>query len=98
MAPVREWRKLDLMQTCGIIAREYAETPYASQPAAIKVDVIGLDAGVVDRLRELGLPVYGINVGEAASSRPDRFMRLRDELWWLTREWFEVESGQYAEG
>jgi hypothetical protein len=92
LAPVREWRKLDLMQTCGIIAWEYAETPLDQQPAAINVDVIGLGAGVVDRLRELGLPARGINVGETASSRPDRFMRLRDELWWQTREWFESRA------
>jgi phage terminase large subunit len=87
---VREWRKLDLMQTCGIIAREYAETPLEQRPGAINVDVIGLGAGVVDRLREIGLPVRGVNVGEAAATSPDRFMRLRDELWWKTREWFET--------
>lgn len=85
--PVREWRKLDLMQTAGNIAREYSETP--ERPAAINVDVIGLGAGVVDRLRELGLPVRGINVGESPALDPQRYMRLRDELWFKVRDWFE---------
>lgn len=92
LEPIREWKKLDLMQTCGIVAREFRETPPERQPAAINVDVIGLGAGVVDRLRELGLPVRGVNVGESPSSRPDRYMRMRDELWWLMREWFETRA------
>lgn len=85
----KEWRKLDLMQTCGIVAKEYRETPDGWAPAAINVDVIGIGAGVVDRLRELGLPVRGVNVGESPAIQGERFMRLRDELWWQTREWFE---------
>jgi phage terminase large subunit len=88
--PVREWRKLDLMQTAGIIAREYSEA--AERPAAINVDVIGLGAGVVDRLRELGLPVRGINVGESPALDPQRYMRLRDELWFKVRDWFESRA------
>src|SRR5690606_34858204 len=92
LEPIREWRKFDLMQTAGVIAKEYAETPYDKRPASINVDVIGLGAGVVDRLRELGLPVRGINVGEAPASAPERFMRLRDELWWKLREWFESRA------
>jgi hypothetical protein len=50
---------------------------------------IGIGAGVVDRMRELGLPVRGVNVGESPATDRDRYMRLRDELWWLARAWFE---------
>jgi hypothetical protein len=92
LAPVREWRKYDLMQTAGVIMREWNETPIGSRPAAINVDVIGLGSGVVDRLRELGLPVVGVNVGEAASSAPERYLRLRDELWFKAREWFDSRA------
>jgi hypothetical protein len=55
------------------------------------VDVIGLGAGVVDRCKELGLPVRGVNVAEANAS-DDHCMRLRDELWWKGREWFESKD------
>jgi phage terminase large subunit len=92
LEPVREWKKFDLMQTAGVIVREYRETPLEMKPSAINVDVIGMGGGVVDRLRELGLPVRGINVGEAPSADPQRYLRLRDELWWQVREWFESRA------
>lgn len=84
---VKEWRKLDTMQVAGLVMREWAETPVGERPAAINVDVIGLGAGVLDRLRELGVPAIGVNVAEAPSTAPERFMRLRDELWWGLRDW-----------
>jgi hypothetical protein len=90
LEPIREWKKLDLMQTAGIIAHEYAEA--RERPAAINIDVIGLGAGVVDRLREMGLPARGVNVGESPAVDPARFMRQRDELWFKCREWFESRA------
>ena len=92
LEPVREWKKADLMQTAGRVAKEFRETPPEQQPHAINVDVIGLGGGVVDRLRELGLPVRGINVGEQAAMDPQRYMRLRDELWFEARRWFESKA------
>lgn len=92
LEPIREWRKIDLMQVCGIVAREYAETPIEKRPTAINIDVIGLGAGVVDRLNEMGLPVFGINVGEAAALDPHRYMRRRDELWFRAKEWFDARD------
>lgn len=89
---VREWRKADLMQTAGLIAKEYRETPIERRPTAINVDVIGMGGGVVDRLRELGLPVRGINVSEAPGVDTERYLRLRDELWFEARKWFESRS------
>jgi hypothetical protein len=92
LEPVREWRKIDLMQVCGIISKEYGETAFDKRPTSINVDVIGLGAGVVDRLREVELPVRGINVGEAAAFDPARYMRLRDELWFRAKEWFDARD------
>ena len=88
LEPVKCWNSTDLMATAGKIKAEYDATPYQMRPSEILIDVIGLGAGVYDRCRELGLPVRGINVGEAAASR-DNCMRLRDELWFKGREWFQ---------
>lgn len=85
--PVQWWQGKDTMQTVGIVVREYDKTPVAERPTAIYVDVIGIGSGVVDRLLEHDLPVVGVNVAESASVS-EQFMRLRDELWWETREWF----------
>jgi phage terminase large subunit len=92
LEPIKEWKKLDLMQVTGIIVREFNETRIENRPGAINVDVIGLGAGVVDRLRELQLPVRGINVGESPSSDTGRYMRLRDELWFKARDWFDSRA------
>lgn len=92
LQPTKAWSKKDLMQTAGIIYQEWRETPLEDRPAAINVDVIGLGAGVVDRLKELGLPVRGINVGEASATDSARYMRLRDELWFAAREWLAEKA------
>jgi hypothetical protein len=90
MEPVKAWHGNDLMQTVGRIVQEYRLTDSFERPSAILVDSIGIGSGVVDRLKELGLPVRGINVAETPTG--DEFARLRDELWWKTREWFEDRS------
>lgn len=91
LEPVKSWRGLDTMQTASRVFEEYRNTDEHLKPRWIMVDVIGIGAGVVDRLKQLGAPVRGINVGESASSN-ERYMRLRDELWFKGREW--LESGQ----
>lgn len=60
------------------------------------VDVIGIGAGVVDRLREQGYNVTGVNVGESAKDDYGRvltdesgelkFANLRSLIWWMLRE------------
>jgi hypothetical protein len=91
---VKSWHGLDLMQTVGRVADEFLDTELDERPGEILVDVIGLGAGVVDRLRELNLPdvsIRGINVGEARSQdAKDRYMRLRDELWFRLRDWLDA--------
>jgi len=85
---VKVWQNKDTMQTAGLIKLEYDTVEPGMKPHCINVDVIGLGAGVVDRLLEMGLPVNGINVSESPSIK-EQFQRLRDELWFEGREWFE---------
>lgn len=86
--PVRIWRGKDTMQTVGIVKREWDMTLPSERPTEILVDAIGEGSGVADRLMELGLPTRRINVSESASM-DERFERLRSELWWKGREWFQ---------
>jgi phage terminase large subunit len=86
LEPTKEWFGKDLMQTVGILKIEFDSA--REKPDAIMVDVIGIGAGVVDRGKEIGLPVVGINVAESASA-DERYARLRDELWFEGREWLE---------
>jgi hypothetical protein len=74
-----EWKKLDTMEVAGRVKALW-DDHFAERPRTILIDVIGIGAGVVDRLRELGLPVRGINVSEAAAQN-DKYRNLRTELW-----------------
>ena len=86
----RRWRQFDTMQLSGAIKAEY-DLASTSRPALIVVDVIGIGAGVVDRLHEQNLPILGVNVSEVASTT-GRYARLRDELWVRAREWLETRA------
>lgn len=91
LEPIRKWSKLDLMQTCGIVKIEWDETAPHMRPAEILVDAIGVGAGVADRLRELKLPVRGINVSEMPSLK-GIYNNLRTELWFKAKAWLEARD------
>jgi hypothetical protein len=78
-----EWYNLDLMEQCGKVMAMYQERKFDR----IYVDSIGLGAGVADRLKELSIPVIAVNVSESSAYK-EKFNRLRDELWWSTRDFF----------
>jgi hypothetical protein len=88
LEPVKTWSGKDLMELAGIILTEYEAVRYNDRPTAIYIDAIGIGAGLADRLKELDLPAYSVAVSESASLK-DKFTRLRDELFWNCREWFE---------
>ena len=100
MEPLMVWQNKDLMQTCGLVMNEWKrlENFADERPEEILVDSIGLGSGVVDRLCEMGLPVRGINVGEAPSTDGKTYMRLRDELWFKARNWFQGRDVRIPEG
>lgn len=97
-----EWARLieensspDTMQTCGRMVQCLDVT----RARVIKVDMIGIGHGVVDRGRELGRPFEGVNVGEAAPDAPDplpldayrkRYLNLRAYGYWLLRQRFQA--------
>ncbi len=84
--PIRLWRNLDTMQLTGAIKAEYDIA--SEKPVEIFVDAIGLGAGVADRLRELGLPAYAINVSESPAMG-NHYLNLRAELWYKAKGWLE---------
>ena len=88
---ITSWQGLDLMQTVGRVMAEYEGLSPSMRPSEILVDSIGVGGGVVDRLRELGAPVRGINVGEAPAMG-NTYMNLRAELWFKTKGWLEDRS------
>ena len=96
LEPIKTWQGKDLMETVGIILAEYEAVPYFERPSELLIDSIGLGSGVVDRLVELGLPARGINVAESPALR-QKYMKLRDELWFRAREWLEARDCKMAD-
>lgn len=92
----KAWGGVDTMQTAGRIYAEWLDTPIEERPVTILVDVIGIGAGVCDRLSEIGLPVAGVNVAESASVS-EQYSRLRDELWFMARKWLEKRHCKLAD-
>ena len=89
----KEYRRFDTMQLVGAVIWEWNNTEEADRPDEINVDVIGIGAGVVDRLLEQGLPARGINVSESPAFDPTgQYNKLRDELWGKGRAWLEARD------
>ena len=61
----------------------------SEKPRRVNIDSIGIGAGVVDRLHELGYGdiVNGVNVATSAEDK-SRYKNTRAELWDRMREWF----------
>ena len=74
---LESFHRQDTMGTTGRVAnlsRQYS-------PSAIRVDEIGIGAGVVDRLKEMEIShVEGVNVARRANKR-EQFANLRAELY-----------------
>jgi len=78
---------MDTMHLVGIIRRIINK----EKPRRVCIDCIGIGAGVVDRLIELGYSmVEGVNVARKASE-PDKFKNQRAELWSIMRDWLVQE-------
>ena len=86
---VKTWRSPDLMFTADRIA-ELIEG-YGLPPSNVHVDVVGIGAGVVDRLRQRGISVEGVHYGGKpagdwrALCGDTTFENRKAELHWVGR-------------
>lgn len=84
--PVEIKQGYDTMRVAGWVKSEYDAA--IQKPSSILVDVIGIGAGVLDRLVELRVPARGINVSESPTIFDEQYLNLRAELWFKGRDWF----------
>ena len=80
---IRVLRQMDTMRLAGWVVAAIREC----NPAQVYADEIGVGAGVVDRLRELGHPVRGVNVAHKAH-QDGLYANLRAEGYWTLRQRF----------
>lgn len=86
-------RGLDTMELAGRVAESITHL----RPSGVFVDEGGVGGGVVDRLRQLGHPVVGINFGGRSSGASliaqgasgERYINKRAEMWGALRAWLK---------
>lgn len=92
IAELRRTAREDTMKTAGRVAGLVRE-----RGGRAVVDVVGLGAGVVDRLREQGLDTLGFNAGARTdvldASGELGFVDRRSAAWWGLRELLEPGGG-----
>jgi hypothetical protein len=74
----------DTMGLTGHVVRAMRE----HDTTAAKIDGVGVGAGVLDRLVELGLPALDMQSGAGAMD-PEKYKNARAEWWWGLRTRFE---------
>jgi hypothetical protein len=72
---------VDLMTMAGHVA----QTIDLHKPDAVFIDQGGVGGGVIDRLRQLGHTIVGVDFGGKALDT--RFDNRRAEMWWNLAEW-----------
>lgn len=88
---LKSYSQLDTMQVTGLIVKEIKNKDKTPNPIRmVFVDVGGLGAGVVDRLRELG---YGDRLTAVNSANRaldfEKYGNKRAEMWGEMAEWFK---------
>lgn len=80
-------RNHNTMEIAGLLTQIIRD----ENPARVYIDCIGIGAGVVDRLQEMGFEcVEGVNVARSPNLK-DKFKNLKAELYWELREWLMGE-------
>lgn len=87
----------DTVAVVGKVASVARELRRSGERVFVKVDEIGVGAGVVDLLRSqhgADLTIIAVNVAEKATA--EGFAKLRDQLWFACRDWLQ-EGGSIGE-
>ncbi len=89
---LRRFSRQDTMATTGLVAGILQ-----AQGGEAAVDVIGIGAGVVDRLREQGCQVLAFNASEGTKATDKGgelgFVNKRSAAWWNLRELLDPAGG-----
>ena len=80
---LRKFRELNTMQ----VAVEVILVKKEFNAAIIFVDGVGVGAGVVDRLQQLGHDVIEVNAGEKSAYDSEIYYNKRAEMWDRMRKW-----------
>jgi hypothetical protein len=85
------WGGVDVVMTGDRATGEYKKR----KVNVCNVDATGVGAGVAPHMTRLGCYANGIKVASSPTERSEigEFNILRDQLWWLCREWLRTDQG-----
>jgi hypothetical protein len=81
---LQKFRGLDTMALASQAARVIDDW----NPDAVFIDVVGIGAGVVDRLRQLNFDVMEVNGGRSATE-DNKYFNKRAEMWSAMEKWLQ---------
>ncbi|WP_162237892.1 hypothetical protein [Rhizobium sp. Leaf262] len=91
-----EYRGLNIVQLSYKIRDMWIALPLAERDhTIIAVDANGLGRGLYDNLQHFGVNVAKVTTQSSPTrvrEAKEQFAKLRDQLWWQVREWFETED------
>jgi hypothetical protein len=82
---LKTWIDTDIMTLASLTAQEARRL----EPDAIFVDEVGVGAGAVDRLIQLGFNIIPVNGGKRANNE-NQYFNKRTEMWWKMKVWLEA--------
>lgn len=82
---IKRYRGIDTMRLASLVSEEIRTW----NPHAVMVDAVGIGAGVVDRLRQLGHDIIEVQAGAAAND-DKRYFNKRVEMWAGVRDWLKA--------
>lgn len=80
---IKRYREMDVMKLSALVV----EAANEEKPDAIFIDAVGLGAGVVDRVRQLGVSCIEVNAGNSADH--PKYRNKRAEMWAEMRNWLK---------
>lgn len=91
VAPLEAWNGIDTLQTADTATDIY----HQARALRACVDGTGVGAGVAPQMERNSCEAYGVMVANSPTFEVEEgiFYRLRDQLWWMCREWLRTDTG-----
>ena len=85
------WNGVDTVVTGDRAVNEYK----ARKTAYVNTDATGIGAGVAPHMQRSGCSAIPVKVASSPTEKIElgEFYRLRDQLWWLCRDWLRTDKG-----
>ena len=95
LTPFATWGGVDTIETGERAINWYNSQSQKGKITHANVDATGVGTGVAPHMQRADCVAIGVKVAERPTIKTDigEFRLLRDQLWWLCREWLRTDPG-----